>query len=34
MRGHGLVTTCRHRFSLGDTGWYLWRDALLRTTGN
>ncbi|NRN69392.1 Surfactin synthase thioesterase subunit [Kibdelosporangium sp. 4NS15] len=22
-----------HRFTLGDTGWSIWRDALLRTTG-
>nr|WP_042178142.1 lantibiotic dehydratase [Kibdelosporangium sp. MJ126-NF4]CEL13001.1 Lantibiotic dehydratase domain protein [Kibdelosporangium sp. MJ126-NF4]CTQ98687.1 Lantibiotic dehydratase domain protein [Kibdelosporangium sp. MJ126-NF4] len=22
-----------HRFALGDTGWSIWRDALLRTTG-
>ncbi|GAB2935035.1 hypothetical protein GCM10027280_23650 [Micromonospora polyrhachis] len=32
-RSGGARTTGAHRVPLGDTGWSVWRDALLRTTG-
>ncbi|MGW0435652.1 thioesterase domain-containing protein [Micromonospora sp. NPDC003197] len=33
QRATGQSTTGQHRIPLGDTGWSIWRDAILRSTG-